>query len=86
MSYTKGDWLVRRYGVTYQIYVDTPEKPRAMEHQVAKHIYNKANAHLIAQSPRMVEWIKKIAVTQHGYAYQEDVDEAIKILAKAEGK
>ena len=45
-----------------------------------------ANAHLIAQSPRMAEWIAKIAITQHGYAYQEDVDEAIDLLAEAEGK
>ena len=43
-----------------------------------------ANAHLIATSPRMAEWIEMVVVTQKGWLYQRDIDEAKKILAKAE--
>ncbi len=58
MEYTK--WKVRQFGKTYQIYIETPDKPRAKEYQVAEGIYNKANAHLISSAPDLLVALQKM--------------------------
>ncbi len=53
MDITKGDWKIRRHGITYQIYIDRPEQKRVKEYEIAADIYNKSNACLMAAAPEM---------------------------------
>ena len=82
--YTKGEWKVRQHGITRQIYVETPTRPKAKEYQIAEGIYNKANAQLIASAPDLYAALKAL--------YNSDPDMSVVLvnqvqeaLAKAEG-
>ncbi|KKN07838.1 hypothetical protein LCGC14_1062910 [marine sediment metagenome] len=92
MEYTKGEWWVEKGDFGYTIKaeqsivsgfdedndVEIAEINTCLENEEEL-----ANAHLIAQSPRMIEWIKKVTVKQKGWLYQKDLDKAKEILAQA---
>lgn len=100
MNYTKGEWKIRQHGVTSQIYIETPDRPRTKEYQIAEGIYNEANARLIASAPELYEALKRIIaegtrcldVVQQDKPVHEiyNIDEVDRIarlaIAKAEGK
>ena len=79
MTYTKGEWKVRRHGITYEVYTGN--------YEVASGIYRSANAQLIASAPALYEALKEARVTlkvlqPDGSAVIREIDEA---LAKVDG-
>lgn len=94
LEYTKGDWYLE--GETGLILslpeggdcpISVASVGGSQETLTPKTLIEmEANAHLIAQSPRMAEWLNKVAIKQGGWIYQADLNEAKDILAKAEGK
>ena len=77
-DYIEGEWRVgTKSYMKGQVFIECDGKAIALT--------DEANANLIAQSPRMAEWIGLI-VKQGGWVYQKDLDEAKEIIRKALSK
>ena len=90
MNYSKGKWKVREHGATYEIYIETPTRPKAKEYQIAEGIYNKANAQLLVSAPELYEALKEIKlrwqVLDGDISFPHLEEAMLKALAKAEGE
>lgn len=91
-EFTKGEWKICKHGLKSEIYVDTPNRPRAKEYQIAEGIYKLANAHLIAASPKLYRCCKRLAellrvsLAISGEAWQAEIEDLNEALNLAKGK
>ena len=92
MEYTKGEWVVHEWGDKFQVVeaeVKVTEKPgiiMAGQLIIAKEI-TEANAHLIAEAPRMYEALKELTKEYDPQeSWSPGINKALKALAKAESK
>lgn len=77
MEYTKGEWEVEDWGHNKVVTIPETGKEICV---ISKHYDNyEANAHLIAKSPQMAEWIVKVA-RQDFVVFPEDKRAAKEII------
>ena len=80
MEFTKGEWKnIKMTNGTNRVLVDGGTQSTSDDEQICEYITNEANAHLIAKSPRMAEWIAKVA-KQGFVVFPEDKKKANEIL------
>jgi len=83
MNYTKGEWKIYQ-GTGEQYILAPPDKEKDPEIVIARILRDsrtnpKANAHLIAKSPQMIELIRKLAIQKFVF-FPEDRVGATKII------
>lgn len=77
------EWIVNSSEPTYDYTTETDEVVREKySARIIALVKTKANAQLIAKSPRMIELLERVIVEQAGWLNQSDIDEGKKILAR----
>lgn len=71
MEFTKGKWLIRKHGLTYIVYLI---REGGGYYEVARGIYSKTNASLIAAAPKLYETIESAIKTLASRGENSDVE------------